>query len=351
MSGALTGTQIFQSVNLDTILRCYNPRKEPSVIQNKADVQEKTTELLACHDFVQPGTRVMTRKAWFDFCSDTSAAIVEDSHFHQVMSDPWEAVVVRLHHQNGVPSTIRPLGFHQAGFNAGHITSNGSMELLRLLKRIVGDSSWSDGALRQLFDQFDRDQDGYISPAELCTYFGRQNVRITTDEMTELLEIIDLDGDGFIGMNDFKSIVNSIDRRTAVINRDRLVKKVQSEKAVRRPTIKSENLNTISEPLTVLRKSNSHKAPLPIPGFWGFIARVSQCDAFSKSLGEQGTAFKGICRGRYRIERQFFASHFCSLPKPQCLPGQYSFLAVYECTGANFWRSPEAHSSTRVQEA
>ena len=47
--------------------------------------------------------------------------------------------------------------------------------------------------------------------------------------MTELLEIIDLDGDGFIGMNDFKSIVNSIDRRTAVINRDRLVKKVQSE--------------------------------------------------------------------------------------------------------------------------
>ena len=87
----------------------------------------------------------MTRKAWFDFCSDTSAAIVEDSHFHQVMSDPWEAVVVRLHHQNGVPSTIRPLGFHQAGFNGGHITSNGSMELLRLFKRIVGTAPGATG--------------------------------------------------------------------------------------------------------------------------------------------------------------------------------------------------------------
>ena len=30
-----------ECVNLDTILRCYNPRKEPSVIQNKADVRKR----------------------------------------------------------------------------------------------------------------------------------------------------------------------------------------------------------------------------------------------------------------------------------------------------------------------
>ena len=206
-----------------------------------------------------------------------------------------------MHHKI-IPSAIRPLGFHQAGFNGGHITSNGSMELLRLLKRIVGDSSWSDGALRQLFDQFDRDQDGYISRQSSALILA-DRMSITTDEMTELLEIIDLDGDGFIGMNDFKSIVNSIDRRTAVINRDRLVKKVQSEKAVRRPTIKSENLNTISEPLTVLRSRIVTKH-LPIQGFGDLLLAYHNV-THSVSPWVNKAQLSGYLRGRYRIEQQF----------------------------------------------
>jgi Ca2+-binding EF-hand superfamily protein len=253
-------------VELNTILSSYNPTKDPSVIQNKADVQDKIAELLECHQFVLPGTQRVTRKAWFDFCGDVSAAVVDDGLFHELMHGPWEAVVRRTHLRNGLPSNIRPLGFREAGREVRHVTSDGPLKLLRLMKRIISDSSWSDVARRQLFDQFDGDGDGFISPTELCIYFGRLNVRIPTDHMTELLKVIDADGDGLIGFQDFSSIVHASERNMALQNRGRMVKSMQGQHAGR-PTIKVDDLNSIKEPLTVLRNRLLTHGRFPFQGF------------------------------------------------------------------------------------
>ena len=255
-----------ESVSLDTILSVYEPSNDPDVVQSKSDVQAKMADILDMHNFVHVGTRTVTRKAWFDYFGDVSASVVNDDEFEALMYGPWGSVVHLPTFRNGLQVNARPLGFHEASHALTNVTSNAALHLLRVFKRLMKDNSYSDTALRQLFNRFDNDGSGYISPAELCIYFARLKIPISADVMEEFLEMIDKDGDGMIGFGDFSSIIDVRERAFAATDRQRMVKTAQA-KILCRPELKDDELGSIHEPLDQLINHLSNAGAYGFEGY------------------------------------------------------------------------------------
>ncbi|KAK8499716.1 hypothetical protein V6N13_026780 [Hibiscus sabdariffa] len=61
--------------------------------------------------------------------------------------------------------------------------------------------------LKEVFTLFDRDGNGYITPAELAGCMAKMGQSLTYRELTEMIEEADADGDGVISFTEFSTVM------------------------------------------------------------------------------------------------------------------------------------------------
>jgi calmodulin len=61
--------------------------------------------------------------------------------------------------------------------------------------------------IRNAFRLFDKDGDGFITPAELKTVLGRLGENLTDEDVTAMIAEADTDGDGQVSFEEFKKIM------------------------------------------------------------------------------------------------------------------------------------------------
>ncbi|KAE8721533.1 putative calcium-binding protein CML12 [Hibiscus syriacus] len=61
--------------------------------------------------------------------------------------------------------------------------------------------------LKEVFTLFDRDGNGYITPAELAGCMAKMGQPLTYKELTEMIREADADGDGVISFNEFSTVM------------------------------------------------------------------------------------------------------------------------------------------------
>jgi calmodulin len=71
-----------------------------------------------------------------------------------------------------------------------------------MMSRKVKDSE-NEKELREAFQVFDKDQDGYISAFELRFVMMNLGENLTEDEVTEMIRAADKDGDGRVDFKEF----------------------------------------------------------------------------------------------------------------------------------------------------
>ncbi|KAF8399257.1 hypothetical protein HHK36_015122 [Tetracentron sinense] len=88
---------------------------------------------------------------------------------------------------------------------------NGSVEFDELVNAILPDMNEeiliNQEQLMEVFRSFDRDGNGFITPAELAGSMAKMGHPLTYRELTEMMRDADMDGDGVISFNEFKSIM------------------------------------------------------------------------------------------------------------------------------------------------
>ncbi|CAL0304197.1 unnamed protein product [Lupinus luteus] len=66
------------------------------------------------------------------------------------------------------------------------------------------------GELKRVFQMFDRDGDGRISKKELKDSLEKLGMMIPDKELTQMIEKIDVNGDGWVDMEEFGELYESI---------------------------------------------------------------------------------------------------------------------------------------------
>ncbi|KAK8583932.1 hypothetical protein V6N13_109320 [Hibiscus sabdariffa] len=61
--------------------------------------------------------------------------------------------------------------------------------------------------LKEVFTLFDRDGNGYITPAELAGCMAKMGQPLSYDELTEIIKEADADGDGVISFTEFSTVM------------------------------------------------------------------------------------------------------------------------------------------------
>ncbi|KAL6291827.1 hypothetical protein ACE6H2_009337 [Prunus campanulata] len=69
--------------------------------------------------------------------------------------------------------------------------------------------SYSQDQLRNMFRMFDRDGNGYISPAELAHSMAKLGHPLTAEELIGMMDEADTDRDGRIDFDEFSRAINS----------------------------------------------------------------------------------------------------------------------------------------------
>ncbi|KAK7258704.1 hypothetical protein RIF29_24286 [Crotalaria pallida] len=93
----------------------------------------------------------------------------------------------------------------QIMMNEGDTDGNGTMEFgefLNLMARKMKESE-AEEELKGAFRVFDKDQDGYISPIELRSVMRSIGVKVTEEELEQMIKEADLNGDGLIDYEEF----------------------------------------------------------------------------------------------------------------------------------------------------
>jgi Ca2+-binding protein (EF-Hand superfamily) len=80
---------------------------------------------------------------------------------------------------------------------AGSYGTNGYAEFLTMMARKMKDTD-SEEEIREAFKVFDRDNNGFISAAELRHVMTSIGEKLTDDEVDEMIREADQDGDGRI---------------------------------------------------------------------------------------------------------------------------------------------------------
>ncbi|KAI6184532.1 Calmodulin [Aphelenchoides bicaudatus] len=86
------------------------------------------------------------------------------------------------------------------------IDGNGSIELdefVSMMSRRVN-ASETERELREAFQVFDKDQDGFISAFELKFVMMNLGESLTEDEIREMIREADIDGDGRVNFEEFE---------------------------------------------------------------------------------------------------------------------------------------------------
>ncbi len=65
------------------------------------------------------------------------------------------------------------------------------------------------GAYNRVFQHFDEDKDGKISALELCHCIGSIGGELLIEEAETVIESLDSDGDGLLGLEDFFGLMES----------------------------------------------------------------------------------------------------------------------------------------------
>ena len=71
------------------------------------------------------------------------------------------------------------------------------------VEKIIGSTS----ELKRLFDQFDVDGDGKISPAELQNCLRIVGEELSTEDAEDVVRLVDADGDGLLCFDEFANLV------------------------------------------------------------------------------------------------------------------------------------------------
>ena len=79
-------------------------------------------------------------------------------------------------------------------------------EFLNLMARKMKDSD-SEEQLKEAFRVFDKDQNGFISAAELRNVLTNLGEKLTDDEIDEMIREADVDGDGQINYEEFVKVM------------------------------------------------------------------------------------------------------------------------------------------------
>lgn len=70
-------------------------------------------------------------------------------------------------------------------------------------------SPYTEEQLKQLFQMFDRDGNGFITAAELAHSMARLGHALTVEELTGMIKEADTDGDGRISFREFSQAITS----------------------------------------------------------------------------------------------------------------------------------------------
>jgi len=79
-------------------------------------------------------------------------------------------------------------------------------EFLAWMSSQIDEEDYPHSELLEVFQAFDRDQDGLISPMELRRVFSRLGEKIPEDEFEQMIAEADLDGDGYLNYAEFSRI-------------------------------------------------------------------------------------------------------------------------------------------------
>ena len=81
-------------------------------------------------------------------------------------------------------------------------------EFLTLMRLRMGESGEdAEQNLRDVFNIFDADGSGYIDRHEMRLICAKLAQDLTEDEIIQLIEVVDKDGDGEISFEEFKALV------------------------------------------------------------------------------------------------------------------------------------------------
>ncbi|KRZ11451.1 Calmodulin, partial [Trichinella zimbabwensis] len=81
-------------------------------------------------------------------------------------------------------------------------------EFLQMMSRKMKDSD-SEQELKEAFQVFDKDKDGFISAAELHYVMTNLGEKLTDEEVQEMIREADLDGDGLVNYNEFVKMMTA----------------------------------------------------------------------------------------------------------------------------------------------
>ncbi|GAB2227533.1 hypothetical protein Droror1_Dr00009355 [Drosera rotundifolia] len=117
-------------------------------------------------------------------------------------------------------SLLRSLGLKpsedqiDALIQAADKNSNGMVEFSEFIALVSPDlipakCPYTEDQLKQLFNMFDRDGNGYITAAELAHSMARLGHALTQEELTGMIKEADVDGDGCINFQEFAQAITS----------------------------------------------------------------------------------------------------------------------------------------------
>ncbi|XP_022898936.1 calmodulin-6-like isoform X2 [Olea europaea var. sylvestris] len=91
---------------------------------------------------------------------------------------------------------------------------NGTIELQEFLNLMARKQKDSEEAFKEAFRVFDKDQNGYISAAELRNVMTNLGEKLADEEVDEMIREADVDRDGQINYEEFVKIIMAKRRKT-----------------------------------------------------------------------------------------------------------------------------------------
>ena len=96
-------------------------------------------------------------------------------------------------------------------FNKVDSNGNGTIEFSEFLSKMAGKMAYSPSEkdIYDAFRVFDKDGNGFISPAELRYVMTKMGQVITDEEVDQMIQEADLDGDGQVNYIEFAKMMTS----------------------------------------------------------------------------------------------------------------------------------------------